>query len=423
MKIFAAAATLSMSVFLTACVTSVYDLSPEERATHYAKKAQSAILKGDRAEVAFLANRAMGHPTGNVKIQELFVSHPKGRDYYFSYLEQSITEISTTSQADEILNELTKLRSTGILSEAQISELFKKLSKKVADGNTNGSIPFDLSDKTDSFPQLQKHEHQRIMFDRTVKRLQQRSRSAAPLVGSLMEYVQRAEIKPEEKKRIEALLPTMNIKRDELDLVAKVFPSFTEGRLEEITTQVFLQVKNGDRLLTEDIRQVLDNRVRGVEWSTSTSPKTTTLIIEQLRNNERVFPERSQTITYAQSEVNILEAALLMPRNASYMYEVITGGAEIEYAYVVSAVADGSTIYDEVIRGKVGGEYSRCENPRIHNVFGGVNVAGFIANDDMQRRCATSSTIEIVELREEVFSKIADEVLKIPSIKKTHEFN
>jgi len=215
----------------------------------------------------------------------------------------------------------------------------------------------------------------------------------------------------------------MNIRRDELDAVAKVFPKFAAARKEEITARVFLQVNNGDRLLSEDLLQTLRSRVRGVEWVPSVGPKITTLVIERLRNDEKTLPERSQTITYAQHEVNLLSAALLMPRNASYLYEVVSGGAEIEYGYVVSAVADGKTIYDEVIRGKVGGEYRRCQNARIQNVFGGVSSAGFVANDDMQQRCAGPSSASIDELRKEIFSKVVDGVLKVPPIKVAHELN
>lgn len=148
----------------------------------------------------------------------------------------------------------------------------------------------------------------------------------------------------------------MNIRLDELEIVARIFPKFAAARREEMTTRVFMQVKNGDRILSDDLLQMLRSRIRGVEWVSSAGPKTVTLVIERLRNDERILPERTETITYSHSEVNFISAALLMPRNASYLYEVVSGGAEIEYGYVISAVADGKAIYDELIRGRVAGE-------------------------------------------------------------------
>jgi len=141
----------------------------------------------------------------------------------------------------------------------------------------------------------------------------------------------------------------------------------------------------------------------------------------RVRNDEKILPERSQTITYDQSEINFLGAVLLMPCNVSYLYEVISGGAEIEYGFVVSAAADGSSIYDEVIREKVGGEYRRCQNVRIQNVFGGVSSATLVANNDMQRRCSGPRSVSIEELRKDIFSNVVDGVLSVPSIKVAHE--
>ncbi len=112
-----------------------------------------------------------------------------------------------------------------------------------------------------------------------------------------------------------------------------------------------------------------------------------------------------------------------MPRNASYLYDVISGGAEIEYGYVITAVADNKTVYDKLVRGKVEREYKRCQNKRIQNVFGGVNSAGFIANDDMKNRCSGQSSLDINDLRGEVFSILVEGILSVPSIREVHDLN
>jgi hypothetical protein len=91
---------------------------------------------------------------------------------------------------------------------------------------------------------------------------------------------------------------------------------------------------------------------------------------------------------------------------------------------VVSAVAaDSKTIYDEIVRGKVGGEYRRCQNARIQNVFGGVTSADFVANDDMQQRCSGQNSASVEDLRKDILSKIVNNVLKIPPIKAVHKVN
>lgn len=337
-------------------------------------------------------------------------------------MKKSIADVTSAYQARAVYEKLSKVKSAGFLPADEVRELFANLLKVVADGNTTGSIPFDLGDKIDIFPELRSPMHQQIIVNRSIKNFQSSDSRNRPIVA-LMEYVQKVGVDSAEGKRIESLLPTMNIRYDELGVLLKVFPKFAAARKEEISVLVFVQFNNGDRLLSEDILKELRNRVRGVEWVTSAGPKIITLVIERVRNDEKTLPERSQTITYSQNEVNMVGAVLLMPRNASYLYEVISGGAEIEYGYVVSAFADGKSIYDEVIRGRVGGEYRRCQNARIQNVFGGVSSAGFVANDDMQKRCSGPSSVSIQELRKDVFSKVVDSVLKVPPIMFVHELN
>lgn len=417
---FPTVATLSLSILLSACAT--YPQNREDQAAHHANEARTAISKGHNAAAVDQIESALNRPTGDARVKELFASDPKGRDIYRAYLEKTVTDVSTVNSATSVLAKLTVAKSAGIFSEAQANDLLEKLNKVVANGNMTGSLPFDLGDNIDSFPELKSPSHQQIIISRTIKNLQGADYPARP-VAALMDYVQQVGKNSAEGKKVEFLLPTMNIRRDELDVVARLFPGFAAARKEEITARVFVQFKNVDRLLTEDLLQALRGKVRGVEWVPAAGPKTTTVVIERVRNDEKTLPDQSQTITYAQHEVNLLSAALLMPRNASYLYEVISGGAEIEYGYVVSAVTDGKTIHDEVIRGKVGGEYRRCQNARIQNVFGGVTSAGFVANDDMQQRCSGPSSASLEDLRKEVFSKIVDGVLKVPPIKVAHDLN
>ncbi len=413
-------AVLSLSFVLSACATT-YPNNAEDQAAYHATKAQAALAKGNCTAASREIDVALARPTGNAKIKELFTGDPKARDCYYAYHEKRIADVSDGFQAAAAYAKLVTVKTPGIFSESQIGELFARLEKTVADGNTTGSVPFVLGDKLDYFPDLRSPSHQQIIIDRTISYLQKGS--GVRRVAALMDYVLRVGLDSTEGKRIGSLLPTMNIRRDELDAVAKVFPKYAAVRKDEITARVLLQVKNGDRILADDLRQSLRDKVRGIEWVSSADPKTTVLTIERIRNDEKILPEQSQTIIYAQHEVDIMSAVLLMPRNASYIYEVVSGGAELEYGYVVTATADGKVIYDELIRGKVGGQYRRCQNARIQNVFGGTSSSGFVANDDMRQRCAGPSSASIEQLRQEVFSKIMDGVLKVPPIKLAHELN
>ncbi len=112
-----------------------------------------------------------------------------------------------------------------------------------------------------------------------------------------------------------------------------------------------------------------------------------------------------------------------MPRNASYQFDLTTGGSEIDYGYVVSTWRGSTKLSEEVVRGKVGGPAQRCANARIVNVFGGVTAADFSANDDMRSACGNSSPSSMDDLRVEVLSKIAGQIVTAPQIAAVHEMN
>lgn len=376
---------------------------------------------GDTRSAAESIDNALTQPPGRQQVRDLFTRDPKIQEMFRASFDMAIAEMSLVYQPVAIHEKLMRAKLAGVLPDEQINGLLMKLNKETLSRNLSGAIPFDLGDNVKPFPDFQAPAHQAAMLERTIKALQVSggSRQIRPLI----KYVQQVGPTSTEGKRIEMLLPSINIRRDELDEVAKLYPAFAAARKEATMVRVQLKVKNGDRLFADDIQQMLRANLKGVDWVTELGPKVLVLGIERVRHDERTLPERTQTITYAQHQVSLLSAALLMPRNASYLYEVISGGAEIEYGYVVDAVADGKTVYDKVIRGRVGGEYQRCQNARIQNVFGGVNPADFVANDDQQQRCSGASAASMDRLRREVLSKVVDGVRELPVVRAAEALN
>ena len=166
-----------------------------------------------------------------------------------------------------------------------------------------------------------------------------------------------------------------------------------------------------DRLLEEDVRDLLKKN-EDITFVTDISVDTTILTVGKLQYEERSIPDNKQTITYRQYEVNLVGAILLMPRDASYMYEYVTGGHEITAAYLIKIEKNGRIKSDKVFRDRVSKTFSSCENARIVNVFGGVQRAEFVANQDMSNRCnGVSSRSSPNDSRSEIMGKVVDEVL------------
>jgi len=419
MKTTSMMVALLLAVALAGCAS--VPTTSEGQADYYVERASDAIGKGDTQGMVNNVQMALDRITGDVKVKILFEKQPKARDAYVAYLDQTITGVTDGKEAGRVFRKLSDAKS--VLTVQQANSLTSKLNDLVANGNANSSLAITLGDDISSFPALNTPDARQRIVERTIRVLQARASSPRPTQG-LMDYVRQVGKESEEGKRIGTLLPTLNIRRDELDIVAPQFPEFAAARKDSMTTKVYLKLKNGDRLFSDDLMAVASRKIRGVEWVKNEGQKITTVVVERIRNDEKTIPERSQTITYAQHEVDIVAAALLMPKNASYIYEVVTGGAEIEYGYVITAMADGKITHEEVVRGKAGGESTRCQNARVQNVFGGVTSAGFSANDDMKRRCGGSSTPSSIDaLRQEVLDKIVDGVLAVPAIKISNDVN
>lgn len=412
---------VTMLALTSSCTT--YPQDEENQATFYVEHARKEISSENNIAGSIDIESALVRRTGDKKVKELFESYPKAQDAYQWYLEQYISNINNAFLAELALKKIKLASSAKIFTGNQSQELILKLNNTISSGNKSGAIPFDLSSNTKLFPDLNLPEHRRIIVDRTIKELQENPTSKTRPIAALMSYVNDVGKHSTEGRRIESFLPSMKIHRDELEIVAKQFPLFIEARSNEITVSAILQVKNIDRLQFDDIINILKLKTRGIDWITSPIVKATTVTIERVRHDERFISENSKTIMYARHEVDLLNAALLMPKNASYLYELVSSGTEIDYGYIVKAEINGKLIHDELVRGKVGGEYRRCQNARIQNVFGGTTPAGFIANADMQQKCNDHPILSIEMLREEVLSKIVDSVLKIPPLKAIHEVN
>lgn len=406
-------------IMVAGCAT--YPKTTEEWIDHHSEQARKAILSNDPVGLVRELNSISQLPAGKEKIKEFLAKNAKGKGLYLNHLDQEMSSIPTPQRAGYIADLLVKAEFAGIVSEEQRKEYFIRLEDAVAKGNLSGSIPFEFGDKEiDMFPILHQPAHKEVIFDRSIKTMQSGGRRSIP---ALIEYIQKQGVQSSEAKRVEALLPVLNIRREELETVAKVFPVFSEKRREELTMRVFLQVKNADRLFADDLVKEFSSKIKGVEWVKAPGSNTISLTVERVRHDEKTMPERTETITYSQSDVNIFAAALLMPRNASYIYDVISGGVSLDYGYVVAATMQDKQIHDEIIRGGTSKEYRRCQNARIQNVFGGVQRADFVANNDMQYRCSGVGSASIQELRNEVMGKIVDGVLNVKPIRAIHDLN
>lgn len=185
-----------------------------------------------------------------------------------------------------------------------------------------------------------------------------------------------------------------HIKYDKNMLNNKKFITFAGNDYQKISNNALKNVviifDQSDKLTGFDTINILKNNdgIRIVDKNTN---NTITVKVDKLEYNITTMPEQINNIMYAQYQCD-LGVAITMPQGASYIYDHISGGSRIDYAYMVTIFDGSNKIKEEVIRNSISDYYSYCKNARIQNVFGGVFPATVMANGHMQNQCSGTQT-------------------------------
>ena len=414
--------TAILVLFQTGCGTTRYN--PEREAEQRINSAKEALIRRDSPAFVNNLQVILSDPARDALIKTNFGSSPVGKELITNEVKARIQSFRTPTEAHANKSLIEAFRRVDMLSPIVSSDLQESLSQYVAVRNMDGTVPFTFADQPMTFSILTKRENDRAVYQNTVLALKQSNSTHRrdSLIG-LMEYALRTGAASTQSDQIKALLPSLNIRRDEIAIVRQMYPDFADARTKELTLNVSIVVKGTDRLVKVDIENMVKTNIPGLNVVDQGASAQLAITIERIRHDEHKEPERQQTITYAQYEVDTVQAVLLMPRNASYIYEIVSGANEIEYGYAIDSAPIYGQKAENLIRGKVGGSYSRCLNGRIQNVFGGASSAGFQANDDMRRRCSGPSEISMDTLRGEVMTKIIDSIKSIPMVKSVYDLN
>ncbi len=406
---------IGTSMFLGGC--SLFHTTPEDQASYYINNAFNLYDENKDLSVACnQINMTFNLPTGDRKLAKAFSENPNYKDKYYSCISTRIDGLTSASSAIENRKILTRIGQLNIFDINTYNSLIRKIENNVYDGNINGVIPFTLNDSTHDFPKLLEPEQQKSIFNNSVKRLEIKEQARKKLLEVIISFVNKSGVNSEYYNYLKSYLPTINFTKDEVKQLQNLYPDYSKTRMEELTVLVNFKLINGDRILYEDIFQAIKNKINGIEWVNETKDNVLEVIVEKIRNDEHVLPEHTQSITYSYWDVDPLNRIFNMPRDASFIYDVTSGGSEVEYGYAITANFNNKKIHDELVRGKITKEFGTCKNARVQNVFGGTTSANFIANSDMKNRCNLSSSVSIESLRSAVYNKISIAVLNIPKI-------
>lgn len=412
------------SLIISGCMNTIPQ-NPEEQAAYYLSKGLTAYEKGHLEDTNYFIGIALQRPTGAERVRNAFANDRRLQDVYAQGILKNILTADDIKKFLVAADSVDALRTAAALDDQELSELLQILNESLANKNRLGTLDVRLGDDYKRFSVLQEDEHRTLIFERTLSKLkiEKNSPQRPKMIEGLIAYLKSPASNLNNRNLVMEALPNLNIRLNELDSIGVLFPKFAAERRRALTLRVFVEVKNADRLFSDDVLNALKNGIRGLDLLTTPGDEEIRITIERIRHEEKSIPERTETITYANSDVDFMKAYMLMPKNASYLFDQITGGAEIDYGYVLTISQNKKKIHEDVIRGKTGGEYRRCQNARIQNVFGGITPASFSANSNMESRCGGASSISMDDLRTKAFGEIVKGILKVDTINNIHLAN
>lgn len=355
----------------------------------------------------------------------IFIDSIEGfRENALSEINKKIGWIKTTREITTIKNNVEDARSIKVFSSVDLSNLIEHLNTIIEKKNRSGEIPFVLTDGYSKWSPLVTPEHQRIIFYRSISQLAEKTQicnhNTIEQINAIIEYLESEYCSDSDKLFFKNKVKEFDLEpRVIIKTLYGIMPGYVDEVKERIGISVQIETKPIDRLLEIDMLSALEKESDFIFSKKTPGIRNVRIMFDKLSYKEKEIPESRVTRTIPQHEVNPLQAVLLMPRNSSYMYEVVSGGSEISYAYEITAFnGNGEIIYNKLLRDNIRKTYNNCINRRIQNVFGGIQNASFIANSQMENECGgNNNKVSLRDLQQMVFALLLDEIKMIESIK------
>jgi hypothetical protein len=403
---------------LAACVNPNYRYDDPDRDSNDAlvrfnhRLSVSQFAEAVAEAEPFLGNASSSSETMRQKIRE----SPPLMDALAGYLDKR-SKISAPKDGPKFVSAINAAVSKKLISEKHATTLRASFDEYVRKGNASGLLPFTVADDLSVSSALRSEDSRRTIFFRSL-RLATDSQKNSTLNAELFSWAKEFGSNSTEMTTLRQQLKSLYLTRSDLSTyVLEMFPDDAKELLENRTVRLRLITEPPDRLVYEDVAK----RIASAEGITilqnneqSNSPKNIATVV--LRKHQYDFhqePERTQTVAIPRHEVNLPSALLLMPRDSSYIYELTTGAAELEYAYEISLLVDGREITNTLLRDRVSKSYSFCTNRRVQNVFGGIEGADWTANATMAANCnSIQKPVRASTLREKLIEALGDGVIK-----------
>lgn len=384
------------------------------------KRANWAKDAMDRSRGPLFVEQIMGmldETDGASYARGFLADSPAARNFLKTSVDATIAGFKDPDEAVGLGKTIGRLMAAGCISDSDSVDLRGKLEQRVALTAENGTVAFTLVHakgdlivltRASTFPSVLRNSLSVLRDPSGVNKLAIVNAVSETLVGQ-------GKTGPA-YDLVKESLPRLVLRKEELKVLEDLFPEIVGAQLNSGSLKVAMTVKGIDRIAKSELEGAIKAKVPNIEFVPIGLGPQIVIEIERIRHEENKEPARQQTITIPRYNVDTASALFLMPQESTYSYDVVTEIKEIEYGYILDFTPSGEPKIETVIKGRVGGQYSRCINQRIQTAFGGVISANFVANAAMRSQCASGTEIGLDKLRGDVTEKLVEAIVLLPKI-------
>ena len=402
-------------IFITGCSAQYTDYDVLETGRLRLSENRT-LLENKKYEILYKRLVRTGDLERNDKIGNETREMLKNQKSFFSFVDKYLHKVArydldTPTKVTSFIRELMRGEKAALITPQLSAELQDIASRAGQEGNLSGRLPFTLENDYEIVDGLSSGKQYLTIVERSIEKLESQNSVSRNLLQKVMDAAARENSGSKIRKKVEKSLPKINLSRKELkDYVSPVFPEYAQRAID--AKSIAISLSGDDALLEADLINRITERNAGIVIKESLPP-TTEVKFRKLRWNERTNPTNSKTVRYAQYQVDLLAAALLMPRNATYAFEHHSGSSSIEYAVELIFQKNGKIVTKEIMRDTVTEKYGHCDGARIINVFGGEQPASFVANDAMKSMCqGRKNPVDMEQLRSSIVNRLTNEIVQ-----------
>lgn len=195
--------------------------------------------------------------------------------------------------------------------------------------------------------------------------------------------------------------------------VTLLSPEFAAKIIDDLTTDFFITADRESRIASLDVAEALNDMDIFNEVKSEQDAEVI-VSVDELEYREYSDDQPIRTVTVSYYQADPVYAALYMPKNASFLFDVREGRATVDWAYEVTVSTQEELIASDVIRGETLKSTHECLNPRVRNVFGGFNTVYDWPNQETKTYCGQSqTTVRPKDLRDDAIRQVARRITNL----------